>query len=297
MPPMYRCLVYVTLLLISLPFPAMGQQNIMLWETLAPEETTRSTGETLPFLPNETPPVTRVVRIRAPSLDVYLPAIKATGTGVLIIPGGGFGKVVVDKEGSEAATWLNSLGIAAFVLRHRTSEENTPNEPVWHRPLRDAQRAMRLIRQHSDQWQLNPDRIGVLGFSAGGQVAAILLGAPEPEGDSAGSRDGRERTLPDFALLIYPWRTLKPDGKDLIDPIRITPKTAPAFIVHTHDDGSSSVGSALIYIALKQNQVPAELHIYQNGGHGYGMRKTPGSDTETWPNRAADWLRRRGLGS
>jgi acetyl esterase/lipase len=292
--PMFRCLAHAVLLFISIP--VLGQQNMVLWETLAPEETTRSTGETLPFLPNENPHVTRVVKIRAPSLDIYLPTAKPTGTGVLIIPGGGFGKVVVDKEGSEAATWLNSLGIAAFVLRHRTNEENTPDEPVWRRPLQDAQRAIRLIRQHSNQWQLNPDRIGVLGFSAGGQVAAILLTAPEPDPDAAGSGNGPERTLPDFALLIYPWRTLKPDGRDLIDPIRITPKTAPAFLVHTHDDGSSSVGSALIYIALKQNNVSAELHIYQNGGHGYGMRKTPGSDTDTWPNRATDWLRRRGLG-
>ncbi|MCB1079743.1 MAG: hypothetical protein KDM64_18140, partial [Verrucomicrobiae bacterium] len=121
-------------------------KNVFLWPALAPGETSDAPGEAMPPREGEDPPVTRVVNIRRPSLDVFLPdGPNGTGIGMLIIPGGGFSKVVTDKEGSEAAVWLNRLGIAAFVLRHRTSEGNPDDEPLWHRPLQDSQRAMRLL--------------------------------------------------------------------------------------------------------------------------------------------------------
>ncbi|MBL9153046.1 MAG: alpha/beta hydrolase [Verrucomicrobiales bacterium] len=268
--------------------------NVFLWPALAPGETSEAPGEAQPPRAGEEPPVTRVVNIRRPSLDVFLPE-KPNGTGMLIIPGGGFGKVVTDKEGSEAAAWLNRLGIAAFVLRHRTSEGKPADEPLWHRPLQDAQRAMRLLHARAAEWKLQPDRIGVLGFSAGGQVAAVLMtSGPEARYAAVDEVDGQP-FMPAFGLLIYPWKTLAASGDALLPEIAPGPGTPPAFIVHTHDDASSSLGSVLIYAALKRHGVEAELHIYRNGGHGYGMRPVEGSDIGTWPDRAADWLRARGL--
>ncbi|MCB1236268.1 MAG: alpha/beta hydrolase [Verrucomicrobiae bacterium] len=281
---------------VSAPTPrdAAPTSNLFLWPELAPGETSESIGEFQPGKPGENPPITRIVNIKRPSLDVFLPKYPR-GPAVLVIPGGGFAKVVTDKEGSEAAVWLNSLGIAGFVLRHRTSENKPADEPLWHRPLQDAERAMRLIRSNAARWGLDENRVGVLGFSAGGQIASVLMTqgneARYPNIDQADAKPYR----PDFALLIYPWRTLDAAGDALLPEIRIGPATPPTFIVHTHDDASSAVGSALIYAGLKKHGVPAELHIYQNGGHGYGMRPVEGSDIGTWPDRATDWLRNRDL--
>lgn len=268
--------------------------NVFLWPALAPGETSDAPGEAQPPRAGEEPPVTRVVNIRRPSIDVFLPE-RPNGAGVLIIPGGGFGKVVTDKEGSEAAKWLNGLGMAAFVLRHRTSEGKSADEPLWQRPVQDARRALRLMRSRAAEWNLEPGKLGVLGFSAGGQVAAVLIAGGPEAGDATGDAVDQQALEVDFALLIYPWKTLDVSGEALLPEIALGPKTPPAFLVHTHDDASSSLGSVLIYAALKRHGVPAELHIYGNGGHGYGMRPVEGSDIGTWPDRAAVWLKARGL--
>ena len=278
--------------------PQNGTRKVsaeFLWPDLAPGETSDSTGETQPPREGENPPITRLVNIKKPAMDIFLPK-KSNGVGVLIIPGGGFAKVVPDKEGSEAAEWLNTLGITAFVLRHRTSEGKPADEPLWLRPLQDAERSMRIIRKRSHEWNLDSDQIGVLGFSAGGQISSVLITetGDEKRYESLDDTD-EESFLPNFALLIYPWRTLDDSGSALIPEIRISEKTPPSFIVHTHDDRSSSEGSALLYIGMKRHGVPAELHIYQDGGHGYGMRPVEGSDIGSWIDRATDWLRRREL--
>jgi acetyl esterase/lipase len=272
--------------------PAESPQ-VFVWPDLAPGESQRDIGQAQPPRPGEEPPITRLVNIRRPSLDVFLPA-ESNGTGILILPGGGFSKVVPDKEGSEAAPWLNGMGIAVFVLRYRTNEATPPDEPLWQRPLQDAQRSLRLIRSRAAEWRVQPDRIGVLGFSAGGQVAAILHSAEGAAAYAAVDEVDRESSRPDFSLLIYPWKTLNAQG-ELLPEIRMTDASAPAFLVHTHDDASSSVGTVLIYADLKKHNVPAELHVYGNGGHGYGMRPVAGSFIGTWPERATDWLILRGL--
>ena len=151
------------------------------------------------------------------------------------------------------------------------------------------------MRANADKWKLKKDRIGVLGFSAGGQVAAVLHTAEGKAAYESLDSIDEHSCQPDFSLLVYPWRVYDAKTKALLPQIRFTKKTPPAFIVHTHDDASTSLGSVLIYAGLKRNGVPAELHIFQNGGHGYGMRSVPGSDIGTWPARATDWLKRRGL--
>ncbi|MBC8351723.1 MAG: alpha/beta hydrolase [Planctomycetes bacterium] len=269
-------------------------KNISVWPDLAPGETSREVGEAQPTRPNEDPPVTRLIKIRQPSIDAFFPE-EPTGTAILILPGGGFMKVVPDKEGSEAAPWLNRLGIAVFVLRYRTNETTPADEPAWRRPLQDAQRALRLIRTNAAQWKIKPDHIGVLGFSAGGQVASILHTCDDVAAYDPIDETDTQSCKPDFSLLVYPWNVLDVKSGALLSAIRISKKSPPAFLVHTHDDRSSSLGSVLIYAGLKRYDVPAELHVYENGGHGYGMRRVKNSSIGTWPDRATDWLIRRDL--
>ncbi len=268
-------------------------QSIAIWPDLAPGETTREVGEAMLGRPEEKPPVTRIVKITAPTMDVYLPKSNSSGVGMLILPGGGFSKVVPDLEGSEAAALLNQVGIAAFVLRYRTTEATTGDR--WLRPLQDSQRAMRVIRSRAQEWKLNPAMLGLLGFSAGGQVAAIHLCDTHPQAYSRIDAIDDLSSRPEFAMLIYPWNVVDTKTNQLIPQIVVGKSHPPTFLVHTHDDRSSSVGSALIYAALRQLEIPAELHIYQTGGHGYGTRERPGSDIGTWPARAIDWLKQRGL--
>lgn len=261
-----------------------------IWPGPAPGETSLDRGTEQPPRPGEVPPVTRVVGIRCPTLEAYLPE-KPGGRAILVLPGGGFGKVVPDKEGSEAAAWLNRLGIATFVLRYRTSEVTPDSEPLWQRPLQDAQRSLRLIRARAAQWRIDRQRVGVLGFSAGGQVAAILHTRDGVSAYAAVDAVDGQSCRPDFSLLIYPWRVYDTDTDGLLPEIQVTGNSPPAFIVHTHDDRSSSLGSVLIYAALKRHNIPAELHIYANGGHGYGMRPVQGSSIGSWPDRATEWLK------
>jgi acetyl esterase/lipase len=268
--------------------------TIHVWPDLAPGETSQDTGTPLPAKPGETKPITRVSGVRCPTIDVY-PAKKPNGVAVLILPGGGFTYVVPDLEGSEAAPWLNELGITVFVLRYRTKEAAVAGEPLWQRPLQDTQRAMRLIRSEAKRWQLKSDRIGLLAFSAGGQVGAIAHSKGDQSAYAAIDPIDKLSCNPDFSMLVYPWQVLDAKTNELLEPIQITEQASPVFIVHTHDDASSSVGAAKLYIALKQNKVPAELHVYQNGGHGYGLRDRTDSVISTWPNRATEWLKIRQL--
>ncbi len=277
------------------PSPSIADETLNVWPDLAPNETSRETGTLLPAKAGEAKPISRVSGVQRPTIDVYPAKKNPSGTAVLILPGGGFTYVVPDLEGSEAAPWLNDLGVTVFVLRYRTKESALPDEPLWQRPLQDTQRAMRLIRSQAQRWQLQTDRIGILGFSAGGQVGAIAHSKEDQASYPAIDAIDQLTCKPDFSLLIYPWQVLDPKTGELLEQIQITDQSAPAFIVHTHDDASSAVGAAKLYIELKQHKVPAELHVYQNGGHGYGVRERPDSVISSWPDRATDWLKIRKL--
>ena len=224
--------------------------SIPNWPNLAPSETTLNPGEQQAFRKGENPPVLRIQNITQPLLQVFLPKSRSTKTGVLILPGGGYGKVVTNKEGSEAALWLNQLGIAAFVLSYRTTSPDEARQ--WFRPLQDSQRAMRIIRSNATEWHLAPDQIGLLGFSAGGQVAAIHLADTFPNAYDLIDRVDTVSHHPNFSLLIYPWNTMDSKTGKLMKEIHLGPKTPPTFLVHTDDDQSTSLGTVAIYSALKQ---------------------------------------------
>ena len=283
-------LLFGILLALSHAADAADDQLLPLWTSHAPGETTAEPGTVLPFRENEIPPVTRVTNITRPALTAF-PAAKPNGMAVLILPGGAFRRVVTDKEGSEIAHWLNQQGISAFVLRYRVEDREVP-EP-WKKPLQDAQRAISLIRSRAAEWNLRPDRIGVAGFSAGGQAAARLLCAGSersyPTADSIDNVSAR----PDFGMLIYPWNLWDQKTAALLPELQIDRQCPPVFLVHTHDDRASSLSSVMFYARLRQLEIPAELHVYENGGHGYGLRPVTGSRINTWTAAAEPWLAAR----
>lgn len=276
------------LILIFATSHACAEDPIDVWPGLAPGETTRSVGQALPPRPGGKSNITRIAGVTEPTMQVYL-AEKPNGTGVVILPGGGFSVVVPDLEGSEAAGWLNSLGVTAFVLNYRT--KNEPSQVGWKRPVQDIQRAMAVVRSQAERWHLNPDRIGLLAFSAGGQVAARFMSDPNrltyDQLDAVDEIDHR----PNFAILVYPWQMYDADKEDFVDGISVPETTPPTYLVHTHDDRSTALGTVLYYMQLKKQSIPAELHVFGNGGHGYGIRPVDGSLISTWPSQAANFLR------
>jgi acetyl esterase/lipase len=230
--------------------------------------------------------------VTKPTITIFrAPADRDTGAAVVICPGGGYNVLAWDLEGEEVASWLNSLGVTGIVLKYRVPRRK--DQPAHHAPLMDAQRAMSLVRAHAKEWHIKADRIGILGFSAGGHLAAATSTnfdkreyEPIDEIDQVSAR-------PDFAVLVYPAYLT---AKDQLAPeIRVTKETPPTFFAHAGDDGISSENSVRMYLALKHAKVPAELHVYTNGGHGFGLRASPASAAPGWPARCEEWLRVRGI--
>ena len=268
---------------------------INIWPDLAPGETTKHKGDELPLRPEEKPPVIRVTGITQPTLAVFTPKEKPNGAAVLILPGGAFGRVVTNKEGSEIAEWLNGQGITAFVLSYRTIGSDASKEEkaiAWKKPVQDAQRSLSLIRSRAAEWNLNKSQIGIMGFSAGGQAAARVICLDESRTYEAMDAADQETIRPDFSLLVYPWNLTEGKEARLLPELVVPKECRPVFLVHTHDDGASSLSSAMFYVALKQQNIPAELHVFSNGGHGYGMRPVAESNVASWPSLAEPWLKR-----
>jgi acetyl esterase/lipase len=246
-----------------------------------------------------------------PTLSINLPASdKATGAAVVVCPGGGYGGLAMGHEGTEIAQWLNSHGIAAFILkyRHRGTGYGHPA------PLQDAQRAVRTVRARAEEFKIDAKRIGIMGFSAGGHLASTV-GTHFDQGDAA-AEDPIEKSScrPDFMILCYPVISLttaythqgsknnllgkEPDPKlveSLSNENQVTGETPPTFLFHTSEDtGVPPENSVLFYMALRRAKVPAELVIYEKGPHGVGLAsKIPG--TNTWPDLCIQWLGGRGM--
>jgi acetyl esterase/lipase len=246
-----------------------------------------------------------------PSLDMYpAPEAKATGTAVIICPGGGYGGLAVKHEGSQVAKWLNSLGITAFVLKYRLPDDSImQNKSIG--PMQDGQQAIRIVRRHAKEWGINPDKIGIMGFSAGGHLASTISThynekVYEPE-DSTSAR-------PDFSLLIYPvismessithWGSRenllgKNPSPELVkhfsNDLQVNEKTPPAFLALSIDDNAVPVQNSIGYaLALQKFKIPCELHLYQSGGHGYGLSQWGGTQS-AWPEACRKWLESRGF--
>ena len=245
-------------------------------------------------------------QIVEPSLAVHRSA-SPNGAAVIIAPGGGYSRIVIDKEGPDTSAWLNRIGITAFVLKYRLPNEGHQNGQDV--ALQDAQRAVRVIRAHAKEWGLDPARVGFLGYSAGGHLAASLtFFSDKPvyaKVDAADDLSAR----PDFSVLGYAnaggrgtppasLEGLKPSERMRWDyKIEATPgKTyPPTFLLHADDDPTvPGENSAIIYLALKEAKTPVEMHVFKRGGHGFGIRDTKGPN-EKWPELCADWLREIGV--
>jgi len=264
------------------------------------------------------PPAQRLWSAGAPgalgSDDQDVPAIMAwpaknpNGKAVVVCPGGSYRGLSMDLEGKQAAQWLNSQGISAFVLRYRLG-------PKYHHPsmINDAQRAIRTVRSHASEWRIDPAKIGIWGFSAGGHLAATAATHFDRGNPSAADPIDRASARPDFVILSYPVITFteepfvhknslrnllgdNPDPrllKDLSNELAVSKETPPTFLFHTNADaGVPPENSVLFYLALRKNGVPAELHIYENGPHGVGLGWGDLA-LSSWPARLADWLRNR----
>lgn len=238
--------------------------------------------------------VIRLGNVSKPTMTLFrAPQDKDTGAGVIVLPGGGYNILAWDLEGTEVCAWLNAIGVNAVLVKYRV-----PKRPGLdrHAPaLQDAQRAFSLVRSRAGEFGIDPSRLGVLGFSAGGHLSAALSASTATRTYPLVDTADRISCRPDFSILIYPaYLTLKEQGDKINPETAVTSNTPPAFIAMTQDD-PVRVESALFYsVALKQAGVPFELHIYPKGGHGYGLRRNENPVT-AWPDRAAEWMRARGL--
>jgi acetyl esterase/lipase len=271
-------------------------QTLPLWPGMPPGETA-PVGEEKDFSkPGEGlvagRPLIRLGNVSKPILEVFRPAKeKDTGAAVVIAPGGGYSILAWDLEGEEVAQWLNTLGVTGVVLKYRVPDHPKDNNHV--RPLQDAQRAISVVRSKAQEWGLDPERIGVLGFSAGGHLAASTLTNSDRRAYEAVDEADRASCRPNFGVLIYPAYLTNKEGTALAPEIRVSKETPPVFFTHASNDPIPADNSVQMYLALKHAGVPAELHIYPTGGHGYGLRPTEETVT-TWPQRCADWLKRQG---
>jgi len=221
--------------------------------------------------------------IHNPSLTPYLPSReKATGTAILVIPGGGHRNLAITHEGYNVARWLSEHGIAAFVLKHRLARETNSTYRIEVESLADTQRAMRVIRLHAQEWGIDPARIGAIGFSAGGELVNLVCARFDEGKADASDPVERQPCRPNFQALIYPGRSVD------IQPVKGFP---PVFLACSYTDRKDiSEGLAEVYLRFKQAGVPAELHIYSTGGHGFGLRATNTRPVGAWATRFQEWM-------
>jgi acetyl esterase/lipase len=281
------------------PCTAAEPQIINLWPGTPPGSQATTSGPEQ----DQTKPEDRLIagrriiklgNVSTPQLHVFLPpSDKATGAAVVVCPGGGFNILAWDLEGTEVAEWLNSLGVAAAVLKYRVPTRNHADR--LQAPVMDAQRAISLTRSKAGAWRLDPQRIGILGFSAGGATAGLActqngkrLYDPLDDADSAACR-------PDFGVLIYPGALWDDATGKLRDDVVVSGETPPMFFAHAFDDRVSCENSVALFLALKRAGVASELHVYDRGGHGYGLRPVPEQPVTSWTQRCADWLGARGV--
>jgi acetyl esterase/lipase len=294
---------------LILPTLAYAQQaTVKVWPNGAPGAKQDAGYREETIMDNGRP---RVSKVTDPVLLVYLPAPeKATGTAVVICPGGGYGRLAIDHEGYDIAAWFTEVGIAGIILKYRLPSDAIMEDKSIG-PLQDAQEAIRIVRRRAAEWKLDPRKIGIMGFSAGGHLAATASTRHSdpvyPPADSTSAR-------PDFSILMYPVISFQQDvthrgsrtalvGREpsqaqvdgFSNELQVNGQTPPAFLVHSTDDTAVPVANSLLYYqALVENGIPAEIHVYQKGGHGYGLARNGGTESG-WPDTCRSWLKALGL--
>jgi acetyl esterase/lipase len=285
-------------LTLTLPAAAADKPAVLdLWPGPVPGEK-RDLGpeKELPQQPGQRQ-VRRLTDVSKPTLTVFKPAKdKDTGAAVVIAPGGGYNILAWDLEGEEVAAWLNDIGVTGIILKYRVPRR--PGEPNDRPPLgpkQDAQRAVSLVRSKAKELGIDPDRIGMLGFSAGGHLTAWAATNFDQRSYEPVDDADKLSCRPDFAVLVYPAYLVERGKPDQLSPdIRVSKETPPCFFVHAYDDGLTPENSIRMFLELKRVRVPAELHVYSTGGHGFGLRPE-GKPCATWPQRCEEWMAAQGI--
>jgi acetyl esterase/lipase len=318
-------IVFMFFLLLGLALSAERGEEIRLWVNGAPGSEGITAAEM--SKPSTNPKYSKwpanFTVTHYPSIYVFAPPKeKATGAAMIVAPGGGHSQLVIEKEGWEIADWLNDRGIAAFVLKYRLARAQGSKYTLGNEVYGDAARSVRLVRSRAKEWGVDPSRIGFIGFSAGGEVAGMIETKFDPGNPRAADPIERVSSRPDFNILIYPFyrpgsaparptRTgTAPETPSAAPPVPpalipiatntqfpVPDDAPPVFMVCAHDDPSHVVPTVKFYLELEAHHIPAEMHIYDYGGHGFGLHSTkkPGSPVESWPARLVEWLAARGI--
>ncbi|MDR1746001.1 MAG: alpha/beta hydrolase [Tannerella sp.] len=262
-------------------FPEGAPDEMVRLEEKTDREGNRVAGET----------VLRVTNVSDPTITIYEASEEvASGAAIIVCPGGGYNILAYDLEGDEVCLWLNELGITSVLLKYRVPRRE--GKEKHEAPLQDLQRTVSYLRTHAEELNIDPDRIGVMGFSAGAHLSVMASNSfdnrtyPLRKVDKASCR-------PDFCLLVYP-AYLSGENFQLAPEIQVSAKTPPTMIIQTEDDKSFIDSGLFYYYALKEAGVPVWMHLYSKGGHGYGIRDT-GALVNSWPDRAEDWFRELGV--
>lgn len=278
-------------LLVSSSLFAAEPVVVKLWPGGAPEKSGVKIEAEKEMPRKSADDVMRLTNVTEPMITVFKPE-KPNGTAVLVCPGGGYGILAYEHEGSQVCDFLVQHGVTGILLKYRVPKRD-PKDP-GREALQDAQRAMGIIRHHAAEWGLKPDRIGILGFSAGGHLTVMTtLHANDRTYTTDPALDVEDAT-PNFAIPVYPaYLVSKEDPFHLLPGFEVSAKSPPMCFVHANDDSWSATASALLYLEYKKLNIPCELHIYAKGGHGFGMRKS-GGPVNDWPDRVAEWMKSMG---
>lgn len=284
--------------------PAQGIEQLALWPGAVPGAQPAPGPEDVSIVAKGVAgkPNTNVTNVTTPTISVYPPKGANTGAAVVVIPGGGFQILAIDLEGTEVCDWLTAKGVTCVLLKYRVPSApyvwqcdcRPHNQAISEPSLQDLQRAMRMVRAHAQQWDIDPHKVGVLGFSAGGylvaEISTLFDRSLYPKIDTADDLSAR----PDFAMPVYPGHLVQPDGK-LNSNIPVSSQTPPTFLLQAEDDDVDGVQQSMVYYAaLSKAHVPAEMHLYAQSGHAFGVRRTELPITD-WPALADAWLHTIGI--
>jgi acetyl esterase/lipase len=282
--------------------PSLGHTQIPIWPKAVPDAQPVTGPEDMTSDPKELvagKPVVSVSHVSQPTMTVYSPKGKNTGAAVVVFPGGGYQILAIDLEGTEICDWLTSRGITAVLLKYRVplkkTEAYTQPSPL---ALEDAQRTLSLVRYHAVEWGIDPHRIGVIGFSAGGHMVAETSTHFDKRSYPAADAADKESCRPDFAIACYPGHLWDREHDLNLNPnVPVTTNTPPTFLIQAEDDHVDGVKQSLVYyIRLKKAGVPVEMHLYAQGGHAFGLRPSKFPITG-WPRLVETWLGTIGMTS
>lgn len=282
--------------------PSSGHTQIPIWPGVAPDTQSINQSETVKTITDPLvagKPWTEVDNVSQPTMTVYSPKENNTGVAVVVFPGGGYQILAIDLEGTEACDWLTSQGMTCVLLKYRVpalrSAPNWGAYPQSSMALEDAQRTMGLVRYHAREWHINPNKIGVLGFSAGGHLVTAVSTHFQRLYKAVDAADN-ESSRPDFAIAIYPGHLWINDKTFVLNPnVPVTNQTPPTFLLQAQNDHEDNVNDSIVYyLALTKAGVPAEMHLYAQGGHAFGLRPTNFPITH-WPQLVETWLHTIGM--